>query len=789
MTRAHACGRSASVATPLPRHAAAATVVTSKLAAPTVAWDGVPSGTRVRAAAQQEETPNPCAICGDSCGDTVKRLSPCSHMACVACVGQLRRAAIFTAATVRCPACKHAVEGYLEPSQQPLKEVPAGKAFADVAAISADRGGRQGWDEGRDVVGRDVGRVMDRDMSGSGRQRAASTNKPMVLGYGRTSTPRGIPETAAAPNSLGVRNASGIPVDLADAVKNSEPWMYKTKMCKRWVATGECSYKATCWFAHGPTELCKPSLHQTQPVNQPITTGNGNGSGGGSGGGRSSKDGGLKGIGSVNGNGASGRTSSNNSTVLCYGESTTNMLGDSTALFASSVSAGDSTCGTEIQRGSVDSRRLFDQGSVGLSDQGVFGRSVTPGLQPVSSPGLFGGSSLGLGEQAVLRQYPGQYAVGSCLPSPIRAFSSVSPHWSPVSASQGPLEPMTQLGQAGSGQYPVGSGFSSPRGYLSPGGCPSPIQASTSAPQFGGGGWQHAGAKQQQQQQLFPTSLDLPFGSGPLRSCRASTDSHRLSTGTFDSEASTRILSPFQSCCCSPRLSCASFPSGLDSLSLLGAGFCARGGAHITAGVTEPEAETAFNGMPLLRLPAQGAALATALAAATVAPLARQHQQQHSRPPYSAAQSANSTNPPSQMPSQVPSRPSSQLPSPSKGHARRFAQEMQFPWHPASDKMGASGCLSDMSGGQTGGFVGQSVGFVGQSEGFVGQSGGFTGQSGSFIGQSWRLGEGNWEARRLGESGASPQLDWGQFGGEHSDWHSGGQPGKPSEEAAISPYG
>ncbi|KAJ1622050.1 hypothetical protein T492DRAFT_846606 [Pavlovales sp. CCMP2436] len=175
----------------------------------------------------------------------------------------------------------------------------------------------------------------------------------------------------------------------------------------------------------------------------------------------------------------------------------------------------------------------------------------------------------------------------------------------------------------------------------------------------------------------------------------------------------------------------------------------------------------------------------------------------------------------------VPSRPSSQLPSPSKGHARRFAQEsyeqegnarlpspskgparhsgqepgyqiqqtrhsgqeMQFPWHPASDKMGASGCLSDMSGGQTGGFVGQSVGFVGQSEGFVGQSGGFTGQSGSFIGQSWRLGEGNWEARRLGESGASPQLDWGQFGGEHSDWHSGGQPGKPSEEAAISPYG
>jgi len=92
-------------------------------------------------------------------------------------------------------------------------------------------------------------------------------------------------------------------VDLADAVKNSEPWMYKTKMCKRWVATGECSYKATCWFAHGPTELCKPSLHQTQPVNQPITTGNGNGSGGGSGGGRSSKDGGLKGIGSVNGNG------------------------------------------------------------------------------------------------------------------------------------------------------------------------------------------------------------------------------------------------------------------------------------------------------------------------------------------------------------------------------------------------------------------------------------------------------------------------------------------------------
>jgi hypothetical protein len=38
---------------------------------------------------------------------------------------------------------------------------------------------------------------------------------------------------------------------LFDAEKNAEPWMFKTKMCKRWVATGDCSYADTCWFVRG----------------------------------------------------------------------------------------------------------------------------------------------------------------------------------------------------------------------------------------------------------------------------------------------------------------------------------------------------------------------------------------------------------------------------------------------------------------------------------------------------------------------------------------------------------
>lgn len=47
----------------------------------------------------------------------------------------------------------------------------------------------------------------------------------------------------------------------ADSVKNAEPWMFKSKLCSRWVATGDCSFADACWFAHGPVELRKPGLH------------------------------------------------------------------------------------------------------------------------------------------------------------------------------------------------------------------------------------------------------------------------------------------------------------------------------------------------------------------------------------------------------------------------------------------------------------------------------------------------------------------------------------------------
>lgn len=33
----------------------------------------------------------------------------------------------------------------------------------------------------------------------------------------------------------------------ADSVKNAEPWMYKSKLCSRWVATGDCSFADECW--------------------------------------------------------------------------------------------------------------------------------------------------------------------------------------------------------------------------------------------------------------------------------------------------------------------------------------------------------------------------------------------------------------------------------------------------------------------------------------------------------------------------------------------------------------
>jgi hypothetical protein len=42
----------------------------------------------------------------------------------------------------------------------------------------------------------------------------------------------------------------------ADAAKAPvDPRKYKTRLCRNWVQTGECSYEHTCCFAHGESEL------------------------------------------------------------------------------------------------------------------------------------------------------------------------------------------------------------------------------------------------------------------------------------------------------------------------------------------------------------------------------------------------------------------------------------------------------------------------------------------------------------------------------------------------------
>ncbi|KAJ1625302.1 hypothetical protein T492DRAFT_844055 [Pavlovales sp. CCMP2436] len=187
------------------------------------------------------------------------RLSPCSHLACVACVEQLRRAAIFKKRGVCCPACQRTVQSYLEPSQEPSQSPRA------ISADSAGRGGGRGAQPARE--GKD-------GASGKKGRERAPVAKGSVLRGGRVGTPCSGSKSASAatiaapakpPPSAGQRTAAGLPFELADAEKNSEPWMFKTKMCKRWIATGVCSFEDTCWFAHGPTELRKPGLRPNQP--------------------------------------------------------------------------------------------------------------------------------------------------------------------------------------------------------------------------------------------------------------------------------------------------------------------------------------------------------------------------------------------------------------------------------------------------------------------------------------------------------------------------------------------
>jgi hypothetical protein len=163
------------------------------------------SAERIAERSGDEPTGHPCSVCGEPCSTASSRLSPCGHLACEACVTQLRRAATMTAERgVRCPApgCQHYIQNYLEPTQQPPKE---GSARA-TSAGSAGRGGRGAAKEGRE----------------------APVAKGSVLRGGRVGTPRRGSEpamvTAPAKATPSLGRAAGVPLELADAEKNSEPW-------------------------------------------------------------------------------------------------------------------------------------------------------------------------------------------------------------------------------------------------------------------------------------------------------------------------------------------------------------------------------------------------------------------------------------------------------------------------------------------------------------------------------------------------------------------------------------
>mmetsp|Transcript_20092 Transcript_20092/g.54119 ORF Transcript_20092/g.54119 Transcript_20092/m.54119 type:complete len:299 (-) Transcript_20092:22-918(-) len=190
-----------------------------------------------------------CAMCGAAGATT--RMQPCGHVACAACVGQVRRQAILSAEKgARCPRCHvsvHAYGGLNDPSppQQQATRAQAGGSRGGAAADPGQEtaqsrsknrggaGGRNGADSAANGSG--GGGARGGGDAGAGGRRDGGSGG----GGGREEVP--VPDKKD-------RISAGVPPKLADAEKNAEPWMYKTKMCKRWQTTGTCSYGDNCWF-------------------------------------------------------------------------------------------------------------------------------------------------------------------------------------------------------------------------------------------------------------------------------------------------------------------------------------------------------------------------------------------------------------------------------------------------------------------------------------------------------------------------------------------------------------
>ncbi|CEO94959.1 C3H1-type domain-containing protein [Plasmodiophora brassicae] len=59
----------------------------------------------------------------------------------------------------------------------------------------------------------------------------------------------------SALSSPSSKSSSGLTSPTSRTAPPANPNLYKTKMCRSWETTGQCSYAAKCLFAHGPHEL------------------------------------------------------------------------------------------------------------------------------------------------------------------------------------------------------------------------------------------------------------------------------------------------------------------------------------------------------------------------------------------------------------------------------------------------------------------------------------------------------------------------------------------------------
>mmetsp|Transcript_39545 Transcript_39545/g.64121 ORF Transcript_39545/g.64121 Transcript_39545/m.64121 type:complete len:795 (-) Transcript_39545:60-2444(-) len=85
------------------------------------------------------------------------------------------------------------------------------------------------------------------------------TSSPSASSSSALSSPAPVLSMTSSPSMSSQVNMKG----------NSSPWLYKTKICKRWSELGYCDRAADCWFAHGDVDLRIPDINALQTTPSP----------------------------------------------------------------------------------------------------------------------------------------------------------------------------------------------------------------------------------------------------------------------------------------------------------------------------------------------------------------------------------------------------------------------------------------------------------------------------------------------------------------------------------------